>query len=667
MEKIAMRYLGILPLIWACGGEQVIDKQENSAPVIMIGSHSDGAEVLEGYSETFRATVSDDDDEDLDLQVAWYVGENIVCDWAEVSPAGEAYCDIVFSPTDSSVIAEVRDPQGAGGRAELSIVVQPTEAPVIELLAPTQGQGHYSNELIQFSALVSDNEDAPEDLIISWTSNQDGELLLDTSPDSDGVISDFTYLSEGQHAIELRVEDSSGKVSKEQFVLQVSGENATPDCAILEPIDRSAVVVGDSILFVGQVSDENIPATELMTIWRSDKDGDLGSGTINSAGQVSLAYEGLSANDHVISLVVEDEVGAQCQDTIVLYIGNPPTAEIVSPADGDVYSLGDSVIFQGLVTDTEDQPNEIAVTWTSSIDGELQTGNANSQGTSQFSVSDLSAGLHSISFTAVDTTGLVADDLITFRVNTPPTAPSVILSPDPILSTQTLNAAASGSTDADGHSVTYSYQWYENGVLSTNVGTSVPSSDLDVGEVWTVRVTPYDGYVDGQFTEASITISNSDPVVSNVLISSSDGSYSYNDSTLTCTATATDADETVSATYSWNINGTVYNGASVDLSNYSLSPSDSVTCTASVTDSNGGSASSSSSENIDNRDPIISSVSISPSPATTDALLTCSASASDADGETLITSYEWMLNGSSLGSGNSLQLDNSLVSPSDAV
>ena len=39
------------------------------------------AEILEGYVESFRATVSDDDNEYAELTVAWYVGDEIVCDW----------------------------------------------------------------------------------------------------------------------------------------------------------------------------------------------------------------------------------------------------------------------------------------------------------------------------------------------------------------------------------------------------------------------------------------------------------------------------------------------------------------------------------------------------------------------------------------------------------
>ena len=74
------------------------------------------------------------------------------------------------------------------------------------------------DQLIHFSGVIGDNEDAAEDLIVSWSSSVDGDLILDTSPDADGVISDYGYLTEGQHALELRVEDSSGKVTKEQRI-----------------------------------------------------------------------------------------------------------------------------------------------------------------------------------------------------------------------------------------------------------------------------------------------------------------------------------------------------------------------------------------------------------------------------------------------------------------
>ena len=189
----------------ACTSDNVIEKQENIAPTILIVSHSDGVEVQDGYVEYFRATLSDDDNQFDELTVAWYVGEDLVCDWTEATPAGESTCEIVFEEGDTNVIAEVRDLQGSGGRDELLINVLATEAPIVELLTPISDENHYSDQLIQFSALVSDAEDDAEDLVVLWTSSLDGELSLDNSINSNGEISDYTYLTEGNHAIELRV------------------------------------------------------------------------------------------------------------------------------------------------------------------------------------------------------------------------------------------------------------------------------------------------------------------------------------------------------------------------------------------------------------------------------------------------------------------------------
>ena len=81
-----MRLLLVSFALYACGGENVIEGKQNTAPVVVIASHSPNAEILEGYVESFRATVSDDDNEFEELSVAWYVGETIVCDWEMVNP-----------------------------------------------------------------------------------------------------------------------------------------------------------------------------------------------------------------------------------------------------------------------------------------------------------------------------------------------------------------------------------------------------------------------------------------------------------------------------------------------------------------------------------------------------------------------------------------------------
>ena len=656
-----------LPLVWmACGGENVIESKQNTAPVVVIASHSPNAEILEGYTETFRATVSDDDNEFEELSVAWYVGDAIVCDWETVNPAGESYCDVAFGEEDSNIIAEVRDPTGAGGRAEIAVVIVPTDAPEVEIISPTQNGNQYSNELILFSAQLSDAEDLPADLTAVWTSSVDGDLPVDTTPNSEGLISDYGYLSQGQHVIELQVTDSSGKMTKEQIILQVGAENSSPSCDLLSPESGTSVVAGESVIFEGTGTDANVDSSELMVVFESDKDGALGNGTINSNGEILFTYSGLSNNDHIVSMIVTDEVGSICQDTMLLQVGTPPTVTIDQPYNGDVITLGDSLIFQATVQDNEDQPNELSAVWTSSLDGELYSGPVTSQNNSQFFTDLLSAGTHSISLQVTDTTGLISNSSIILTVNTPPDAPTIAINPDPAYSNTDLGVAiSSGLTDADGDTVYHYYQWYENGNIHTSTTSTVSAVDLDVGDIWTVRVTPNDGNVDGPFTETSVIIANSIPTVSNPIISSTGGVY--NDSVLTCSATASDVDETVAPTYTWNINGSVYNGATIDLSNYTLSVADSITCSASVTDSNGGMASAQTSDVIENRDPVVSSVSISPSSPSSVQVMTCAATASDPDGETLSTGYEWFLNGASVEIMSTLDLSSVGASPFDLV
>lgn len=668
MKLLLSSILITVPLI-GCG-EQVLDKQENSSPTILIVSHSDGVQVQDGYTESFRATVSDDDNEFSELQVAWYVGEEIVCDWTEASPAGDSNCAIVFEEGDTNVIVEVRDPQGTGGRAEVSVSVLPTAAPVVELYSPISGENYYSDQLIQFWAVVSDVEDSAEELIVTWTSNIDGELSLDTAVDSSGEMSDYTYLSEGQHAIEVRVEDSSGKTSTEEVVVRVGGENTIPICAISEPLDSSSFVIGEAIQFRGSALDDDIPANQLSVEWESDKDGIFGNSTPSTSGNVSFATASLTTDIHTITMRVTDEVGAVCAEQIVVSVGNTPTATIENPLDGEVFSVGEAIVFRGFVSDQEDLANQISVTWTSSLDGVLEAGAANSQGITQFSSSSLVAGVHSINLSAVDTAGLSADDLITFRINTPPEVSSLSFSPDPVYGDDSLSAVAL-SADADGDSVNLSYQWYENGVITSFTGSIISPSELDAGELWTVRVTPDDSYVSGAYEELSIMITNSLPQVSNVSISPSN--TVYNDDILTCSAAVFDADESLIPNYNWNVDGTIYTGASLDLSNVSVMPNDQISCMVSVTDSLGEIASGTASVVLDNREPVINSISIVSSSqggqTYTNSTLTCTTSISDADGEilTLSESFSWKISGVQVGTGNSLVLDPSFSSPSDVV
>ena len=135
--------------------------------------------------------------------------------------------------------------------------------------------------------------------------------------------------------------------------------------------------------------------------------------------------------------------------------------------------------------------------------------------------------------------------------------------------------------------------------LGTQSTPTVSAVDTSAGEQWTVRATPNDGYVDGTYTEAVIEISNTDPVLSSVTISST--TSFYNDSIVTCSATATDADDGVLVpTYEWTVGNTTHSGSTLDLSTTSAMPTDNIFCTATVVDSAGVMVSNTSSVLIEN-------------------------------------------------------------------
>ena len=87
---------------------------------------------------------------------------------------------------------------------------------------------YYSDQLITFEGLLSDAEDDAELLTAFWESNLDGELVdVDTEVDSNGAVVGYGYLSEGEHAIELHVEDTTGKTARETTIIEVGPPNST--------------------------------------------------------------------------------------------------------------------------------------------------------------------------------------------------------------------------------------------------------------------------------------------------------------------------------------------------------------------------------------------------------------------------------------------------------
>jgi uncharacterized protein (TIGR02145 family) len=532
----------------------------------------------------------------------------------------------------------VIDPEGAATLTSINISVQETESPTIDLLFPTAEGSYYSDNLIHFSAIIKDAEDESIDLIYTWESNLDGNLGLVTTPDSDGSISGYTNLTEGQHAISLRVEDTSGKVATEDIAIHVGGANNEPLCSVETPSTGDGYISGQNISFTGTATDTDINNGLLNITWESDLDGVFNSTAPTTDGALAFTYGNLGIGNHAITLKVEDEVGGFCSTAVQIAIGTPPTIVVTTPVDSSVHTISESILFTAVVEDQEDISSDIAVSWVSDIDGEFSTQGSDSTGSIAFGYGLLSGGAHNLTITATDTHGLTTSVVQAIFINTPPPSPTIVLSPNPLMSSDGLNANVTNVADVDGDPISYTYSWYENSILTNITASSVLATELDVGEEWTIRVTPNDGYVDGDYVESSITVSNSAPSLDSVSITPT---TAYNDSSLTCAATASDIDQTVTASYEWSIGTNTYAGPTLALSTLSIMPNDTVICTATVVDDDGLSDSSSASLLLENRDPLIDSVTLFPVSPNLDESILCSAVANDEDGEILSVIFSW--------------------------
>ena len=109
------------------------------------------------------------------------------------------------------------------------------EIPEVVIGSPEDGSSFYTNQEIIFSATVSDLEDDPQDLSITWASSLDGTLSIDNVASSEGEVFGTGLLSEGTHQIEISVTDSDGNQSSDSVVIDILPPNTEPSCSLVLP------------------------------------------------------------------------------------------------------------------------------------------------------------------------------------------------------------------------------------------------------------------------------------------------------------------------------------------------------------------------------------------------------------------------------------------------
>jgi hypothetical protein len=646
----------LLPLLLTACSANLYVTANNSPPEATILAPAEGESAVDGSRYVLRGSAGDPTTSPEKLTAAWFVDNEPACPPAAPQPDGTTECEITVPPQTADIRLDVRDPDGAAVAAAVVLGVLPNAAPTLTLDTPVADAPYASDRLIPFRVTVSDAEDVPERLTVRWVSSLDGDLALDAPVTSSGVSEGFGRLTEGEHALQAYVTDTGGRSTSTSVIVRVGPPNADPSCEILLPLTGAAYGLGDTVVFEGLATDPDSDPTTLVAEWRSDKDGQIGLLVPASDGSLRLPVAALSANEHRVTLKVTDPFGATCVDDVLVSVNAPPSVVITSPPNGGVVNANAAVTLGAVVSDVEDAPQDLTVTWESDLDGVLRAVVPDPSGTSEVVIATLSAGTHRLTATATDTSGVQGTSTVQIRVNAAPGAPEVSITPaDPGTDADLFATVTLPSVDPEGDAVIYTYAWIKNGNQPTGLTSALaPAAQTTRGDRWTVTVTPIDAnFAEGPSATASVVIGNSVPSVQSVEITPG---VLRTDDLATVTAVPYDADgDPVSLRYQWKVNGTNLAGATgATLSGVSsFRKGDRVSVSAWASDAGGeGPERTSAVLTVQNSAPSAPELTLTASTALPGDDVRCAIlrPSVDPDGDTVAYSFSWSAGGQTMTS-----------------
>ena len=202
----------------------------NSTPEISIQSHGNNTQVEPG-PVVFRAQASDANHGPDELEVRWFVSDEEVCGWEVPNTDGESICTIDLSEGTHTIIAEVRDMEQSGGRAEVIVqavsttIVEEIEPPSLEIYSPQDGALYIVGTPTPFQAIAFYGGDMSA-LSFAWSSDIDGPLPIIL--DANGLATGDVILTEGEHVLTLLVVDPSGELISDSRDVTIAPSNYKP-------------------------------------------------------------------------------------------------------------------------------------------------------------------------------------------------------------------------------------------------------------------------------------------------------------------------------------------------------------------------------------------------------------------------------------------------------
>jgi hypothetical protein len=189
----------------------------------------------------------------------------------------------------------------------------------------------------------------------------------------------------------------------------ITVNNSEPEVSVTAPFDGAVVPAEVPFELVALVSDDLTPLEELQVQWTSDLDGML-PGTVEYLdGEATMVVgEGVSVGEHLLTITVFDAKGASNSDAVSIeaLIYEPPSLELLSLEDGDLFTPDSPMQVVAYITDDFDEPEALTLDLVSSVSGSLEHEVSFNGGTATFEIAGgLEAEDQTLTLEAFDTGG----------------------------------------------------------------------------------------------------------------------------------------------------------------------------------------------------------------------------------------------------------------------
>ena len=245
------------------------------------------------------------------------------------------------------------------------------------------------------------------------------------------------------------------------------------------------------------------------------------------------------------------------------------------------------------------------------------------------------------------------DDPVVIETNTPPSTPSILISPSSAMTDEDLVVVFTAeASDTDGDTVSYRYLWSVDGHVRTDLTSdTVSASETMKGQSWSVTVTPTDGTADGGPATAEAVIVNTPPSATVVV----DPEAPEVTDEVVATAAGDDRDgDLVTFTFAWTVDGEATEFTDATLPAGVATRGETWTVTATPWDDEEAGAPVEASVMFDNSAPEVAAVTVTPAPATEgDTLVATVEGVTDEDADTVALDYAWYVDGALVQDGAS--------------